>query len=193
MALKTINIQNHAYFVTSKVIYGIEIFRYQMPCQIMMDNLRFYEQRFKFDLFGYVIMPNHIHLIIWPRAKHTISDILRNLKEYSAKQIIAEIKNNRETLAPRPELGKNNTRAGLGSCSSQEGLNRNQILVKFQKAARNIKKQKYKLWQSRNWIENIYSQRFLQQKLDYIHNNPVRAELVKNPADYPYSSFNNYY
>ena len=39
---------------------------------------------------------------------------------------------------------------------------------------------------------NIYSERFLRQKLNYLHRNPVRAGLVEQPGDYVYSSYRNY-
>lgn len=38
----------------------------------------------------------------------------------------------------------------------------------------------------------MFTERFLRQKLNYIHRNPVRAGLVEGPADYPYSSYRNY-
>ncbi|MDZ7799138.1 MAG: hypothetical protein U5L76_06090 [Patescibacteria group bacterium] len=112
---------------------------------------------------------------------------MRDFKEFTAKQIIKSL-NHREALAPRPELSKYIARTGLGTGSSPS-----KIIKCFKKGAQNINNQNYKLWQSRNWIENIFSMKFLKQKLDYIHFNPVRAKLVKNAADYKYSSFRNYY
>jgi hypothetical protein len=38
----------------------------------------------------------------------------------------------------------------------------------------------------------IYSQKFIEQKLDYIHANPVKAGIVKKPEEYLYSSARNY-
>ncbi|MDZ7798159.1 MAG: transposase [Patescibacteria group bacterium] len=187
MSLKTINIENHAYFVTSKVYYNLEIFVYNKFCQMLINNFKFYRKAKNFKLLGYVIMPNHLHTIIWPQGKNSISDIMRDFKEFTAKQIIKSL-NHREALAPRPELSKYIARTGLGTGSSPS-----KILKCFKKGAKNINNQNYKVWQSRNWIENIFSIKFLKQKLNYIHNNPVRAKLVKKPEDYKYSSFKNYY
>jgi len=193
MTPKTIPIKGHAYFVTSKVAKNLEIFLFDEFCHVIINNLNFYRKRFGFKLLGYVIMLDHLHYIIWPQGKYTISDILRNFKEYSAKQIIRDLKNNREALAPRPELSNYLARAGLGPRSSQDIFKTRYLLKEFQRAAKNIRGQQYKLWQSRNWIENIYSEKFLRQKLNYIHHNPVRAGLVEKPEDYKYSSYNNYY
>ena len=50
----------------------------------------------------------------------------------------------------------------------------------------------HKLWQDGTWSQDIFSQRFIRQKLHYFHPNPVRANLVARPEDYPYSSFRAY-
>jgi hypothetical protein len=40
---------------------------------------------------------------------------------------------------------------------------------------------------------NLFAQKFLQQKMNYMHMNPVRAGIAANAEDYPYSSYRNYY
>ncbi len=49
-----------------------------------------------------------------------------------------------------------------------------------------------KVWQKGFYDFNIYSDEKLQQKLDYIHLNPVRAGLVEHSVEYTYSSARNY-
>jgi hypothetical protein len=51
---------------------------------------------------------------------------------------------------------------------------------------------KYQVWTHKNHAEYIYSNKFIRQKLDYIHNNPVKAGIVEHPEDYLYSSARNY-
>jgi len=91
-----------------------------------------------------------------------------------------------ENQAPRPDLNLGDERSGLGTRPSQ-------LLTYFKEKARDISGQNYKVWMSRSWIENIYSDKFLEQKLEYIHQNPVRAGFVKDPVDWKYSSARNYY
>ena len=50
----------------------------------------------------------------------------------------------------------------------------------------------FKFWQSGNHPELVYSDKFFEQKLNYIHNNPVRAGWVEQPEDYLYSSAKDY-
>ena len=53
-------------------------------------------------------------------------------------------------------------------------------------------KQTNQVWTHENHAEHIYSQKFIDQKVDYIHNNPVRAGIVSRPEDYLCSSASNY-
>ncbi|HCX99454.1 MAG TPA: hypothetical protein DG754_04865, partial [Bacteroidales bacterium] len=53
-------------------------------------------------------------------------------------------------------------------------------------------KQTHQLWTHENHAEHLYSQKFIEQKVQYIHNNPVRSGIVANPEDYLYSSARNY-
>ena len=67
------------------------------------------------------------------------------------------------------------------------------LLNLFWYAGKNDKKIKYyKVWQEGNDVKEIHSTDFLDQKMEYIHNNPLRAEIVANPEDYLYSSARDY-
>ncbi len=62
----------------------------------------------------------------------------------------------------------------------------------FRKAGQETGRSENKVWQDSYWDTNIYTDRFLRQKLNYIHRNPIRANLVEQPEDYVYSSYRNY-
>jgi len=67
------------------------------------------------------------------------------------------------------------------------------MLEYFRKAGENLKgKSNYKFWQDGNHPEEISSNKFFTEKLDYIHNNPVEELFVENPEDYFFSSARNY-
>ena len=59
-------------------------------------------------------------------------------------------------------------------------------------AAKHKRNSEYQFWTHENHSELIYSNKFIEQKLDYIHNNPVRAGIVSQPEEYIYSSAKNY-
>jgi REP element-mobilizing transposase RayT len=62
----------------------------------------------------------------------------------------------------------------------------------FQYHAKVKEKQNFQIWTHENHAEHIYSQKFITQKVNYIHNNPVKSGLVTQPEDYFYSSARNY-
>ena len=94
----------------------------------------------------------------------SLFDILRDFKKFTSKALIQAIQ---EVPESRREW----------------------MLKLFWYAGKNDKKIKYyKVWQEGNDAQEIHSTAFLDEKMDYIHNNPVKAELVANPEDYLYSS-----
>lgn len=155
------------YFLTLQVVEWIDIFTRQTYRDIIIDNLKYCQSEKGLEIYGYVIMSNHIHILA--RASlNNLSEILRDFKSYSTKVIIQKIKES-------PESRKR------------------WLLSQFKIAAsRNSKNKFYQMWTNDNHAEIIYSNKFIQQKLNYIHMNPVKAGIVSNPVDYLYSSARNY-
>ena len=52
---------------------------------------------------------------------------------------------------------------------------------------------RYRVWNRRGYDMNIWSEKKIQEKLNYMHNNPVRRGLVAQPGDWPWSSWRYYY
>ena len=118
-------------------------------------------------VYGYVIMSNHIHLIV--RSKDgKLSDLIRDFKKFTAKTILDKIQTEPES---RKEW----------------------MLERFRTATESHKRNKnYQFWQYGNHAEEIYSEKFMWSKLDYIHLNPIRASIVVKATEYIYSSASNY-
>ena len=164
MNLPRFHIEGHIYYVTT-VIYGrLPIFTRPSFIIPLIDSLNFYRYQQEFRLLGYVIMPDHLHLVIWPFGQATVSDIMRDYKTLTSKRIIRQAKVE----------------------------NIQDWVIAFEQAGQETQRSDNKVWQDSFWDENIYTERFLRQKLNYIHRNPVRAGLVEHPGDYPYSSYRNY-
>jgi REP element-mobilizing transposase RayT len=160
--------QQLLYFVTFQVVDWVDIFTRQIYRDIVIESLRYCQKYKDLQIFGYVIMSNHIHLILQsPTGK--LSDTIRDFKKFTSSNIIKNINEN--------------------ACESRKGW----ILSRFHLTAqKQNKNDKYKFWTSDNHAEVIYSESFAREKLDYIHNNPVKAGIVKRPQDYIYSSASNY-
>src|SRR5690606_5633553 len=112
-------------------------------------------------LYGYVIMSNHIHLIVQSKEEK-LSDLMRDFKKYTAKKIL-------ELIQTEPES------------------RREWMLERFKLATESHSRNK-NYWQYGNHAEEIYSDKFMWSKLDYIHMNPVRAGIVEKASHYIYSS-----
>ena len=118
-------------------------------------------------LYGYVIMSNHIHMIVQSNDGK-LSDLIRDFKKFTAKTIL-------EKIQIEPES------------------RREWMLERFKQATESHSRNKnYQFWQYGNHPEEIYSNKFMWSKLDYIHLNPVRSAIVEKASQYIYSSASNY-
>ena len=157
---------NHCYFITLTVVGWIDVFTRKLYNQILISNLKYCQKNKGIEIFAYVIMSNHIHLIV-RRDEGLLSDWLRDFKSYTAKKLIYEIENN-----------PNEKR-------------RDWLLYLFKYYAK-FKSQNeiYTFWQKTSYPIELTNNFLFNQKRDYIHNNPVRAGIVMNPSDYIWSSAN---
>ena len=153
------------FFVTTTVVEHAHVFANEDHCWILIRTIQHYQQRYKFSVLGYVIMPSHFHWVVQvDSAFGTISDIMRDIKKFCAWDVLEEIKKD-----------------------GREGFTKI-----FSAAARGYKNQGMKFWLDRFDDEVIRNEAMLRTKLEYIHNNPVKAGLVSNPEDYKFSSAGNY-
>ena len=94
------NLVNESFFfVTTTVVKYTPVFKENRFCDILIDNIKYYQKKYQFSILGYVIMPTHFHWIVKTKNKlGTISEIMRDIKKYTAWQIFDLLKeeNNRE-------------------------------------------------------------------------------------------------
>ncbi|MBK8702053.1 MAG: transposase [Saprospiraceae bacterium] len=159
------------HFVTFTVVGWVDIFTRRETKQIIIDSLKYCIENKGLILYAYVIMTNHLHLIVQAnKGSAVLSDIIRDFKKFTSKQIIEWMnKSNKE--------------------SRKEWM---QMVFKYH-AKLNSSNSEYQVWQQHNRPKVILLPRFARQKLNYIHYNAVRAGYVDKPEDYIYSSFRSYY
>ena len=80
------NEENECHFTTEVKLERKRIFKDINNIEILIETIRFYQRRGDIHLLGYVVMPDHVHLMLIPQ-KGTISDVMRNIKAYSATTI----------------------------------------------------------------------------------------------------------
>ncbi len=160
--------QQAVYYLTFQVVGWADVFSRKKYRDIIIESLNYCRSNKGLELFAYVIMTNHVHLIC--RSKHAqLSSTIRDLKKYTSKQIMNEISDN-----PKE--------------SRKEWL---EIVFKYH-AKFNKRLGARQLWSHENHAVELHNTDLLQSKLNYIHQNPVRAAWVENAEDYLYSSARNY-
>lgn len=155
------------HFITATVVDWIDIFTRKSYRDCVIECLDYCIKNKGMILYGYVIMSNHIHMII-QSDKAKLSDLIRDFKKFTAKTILYKIQNEPESR-------------------------REWMLERFKLATESHSRNKnYQFWQYGNHPEEIYSNKFMWSKLDYIHLNPVKAGIVEKASHYIYSSASNY-
>lgn len=157
-----------AYYLTLTVVGWIDVFTRQNHRDAIIDALKYCQKEKGLVLYAYCMLSNHIHMIVNTNEPFLLKDTIRDFKKFTAKKIVTQIQNEPESR-------------------------REWMLKLFEEEAEPSKKHKnYKFWQEGNHAIELYSEKFVWDKINYIHNNPVRAGLVKNAFDWVYSSATNY-
>lgn len=163
----TIRDQSLPHFITATVVDWIDVFSRKSHRDSIIKSLDFCINNKGMVLYGYVIMSNHVHMVV-QSSDGKLSDLIRDFKKFTAKTILEKIQTEPESR-------------------------RDWMLERFQLATESHSRNKtFQFWQYGNHPEEIYSEKFLWSKLDYIHLNPVRAGIVEKTFHYVYSSASNY-
>ncbi len=153
------------YFVTFATVNWIDVFTRMEYKNIVVDSINYCIKNKGLNVYAWVIMSNHVHLIISTNDK-PLQEILRDLKKYTAKQILFAIKNN-------PQESRKDWMLNLFRQAGKQNSN-NQI---------------YQFWQQQNQpMELSTSTNAISKAIDYIHNNPVKAGFVDKPENYTHIS-----
>ncbi len=161
--------QNDSYFLTLTTVGWIDVFTRKEYKDILVESLKYCIENKGLIIYGFVIMSNHLHLMASATEPNQMSDILRDFKKFTARNIINEIRNS-------------------GKESRKEWMER--LLKHYAKLSTG--KKEFSLWQSDNHPKVLFSPDFIRQKLNYIHMNPVEEGIVGFPEHYLHSSASNY-
>ncbi|MBX2827818.1 MAG: transposase [Flavobacteriaceae bacterium] len=156
------------YFVSFATVYWIDVFTRAKYFKILRESIDHCRTEKGMELFAYCFMPSHVHLI-FRSATEEPTELLRDFKKYTATNIIKAIQEN-------PQESR-----------------REWLLWMFEQAGKkkgNVSK--YQFWQHHNKPIELWSNKVIKQKLDYIHNNPVEAGFVTKPVEWKFSSVRNF-
>lgn len=152
----------HPYFMTCTVVHWLPVFASPNVAQIIIDSLKFLQQQ-NVTIYAWVMLENHIHLIA--QSEDMSKDIGR-FKAYTGKQILAY-------------LSERNAKTILDQ-------------LRYYKVSYKGKDREIQLWQEGVHPQMISSEFMMRQKIDYIHQNPVKRGYVDDAIHWRYSSAKNY-
>ena len=150
--------QNGTYFITATIVEWLPVFTSEKYFEIVIDSLKFCQINRGLEIYAYVVLDNHLHLVV---SGPEISKTIASFKKFTARNIVSELQQDQKNWL----------------------LNQ---LAYFKK--------KYKLdsvhqvWQEGVHPQLITSEDMLKQKIEYIHNNPVKRGLIDQPEYWRYSS-----
>nr|WP_208596347.1 hypothetical protein [Desulfovermiculus halophilus] len=144
------------------MVEWLPVFSQPEAVHIILDSWNYLRKNAGLQLYGYVILENHLHFIA--SSSNLDKDVYR-FKSYTARHIVDHlITTQRMGLLNLLRFGRKNHKAD----------------------------REYQLWQEGVHAEMIMSNKMMIQKLEYIHANPVKRGYVDLPEHWRYSSARNY-
>lgn len=149
-------------FISSIIVQNLPLFAIQGVAEIVLDSLHFMQKHKQVELYGYVVMENHIHMIA---KSDELPAKIQAFKSYTARRTVDYLKANNHTRLLRIlQLGKTNSK----------------------------KESQHQVWNEGYYPILLHGKNLMLQKLNYIHQNPVKRGYVDRPEHWRYSSARNY-
>ena len=153
------------YFVTFAVVGWVDVFTRDDYRNILIGSFNHCSIKKGLNIHAWVIMTNHVHMIVSRKAHIPLEDIMRDMKKFTSVEIIHAIE--KSTVESRKEW----------------------MIKIFEDAGKaNSNNVKFQFWQQDNHPIELNNNKEIEQKLDYIHENPVKHGFVNSPECYDWSS-----
>ena len=153
-----INEPQAAHFVTSTVVAWLPVFTTAARCDILVESLAHCQRHKGLKIHGWVILDSHIHAIL---TAPDLSRVLADIKRHTARRILDQLE--------------------------AEGCEWLLHQFEYRRAAHKLES-RHQIWQEGSHPQAITDDAMMLQKLDYLHNNPVKRGLVAAPEHWRYSS-----
>jgi len=161
--------QSRQYFVTFATAGWVDVFTRREYKDIFLESVRHCQREKGLLVYAWCLMTNHVHMIIGSQGIHKMEDIIRDLKKFTATQICRAIE------------------------SHPQESRKEWMLELFRKfALESGKHHNYKFWQGEFHPIELNTNKMIDERLQYIHDNPVEAGIVYEPESYLYSSAADY-
>ena len=150
----------HARYLTFSCFQNRPFLSKDRAATWLVEALRVAREKRLFDLWAWVIMPEHAHVLVLPKESVTVSRILSALKQPVSKRALVYLRREHP--------------AGLAALADVQPSG----------------SVSYRFWQrGGGYDRNTWTLEEIREKIGYIHANPVRRGLVERPHDWPWSSW----
>jgi REP element-mobilizing transposase RayT len=156
------------YFVSFATVYWLDIFVREPYFAAFIESLEFCRNNKGMELFAYCVLPSHVHLIFRDKNGNP-GKLIKELKTFTSKKL-------QELINENPQE------------SRKEWL----LWMMDRAGSKNSNITNRQFWQQHNKPVELWSNKVIEQKLDYIHNNPVESGFVTEPQHWKYSSAANF-
>ncbi len=156
------------YFVTLTTVYWIDVFIRNEYKDTVLESIRFCQRNKGLEVYAWCIMPSHIHMIIGTK-QNPLDGIIRDLKAFTSRHL-------------RKIISENDT----------ESRKKWMIWMMEVAGKRNSNNTDWQFWQQDNHPIELRDWEMTQQKLDYIHYNPIEAGFIDEAEAWVYSSAKDY-
>jgi len=150
--------------VSFATVYWIDVFIRDHYCLTLVESLDFCRKNKGMEIYTWCIMPSHVHLIF--RAKeNNPGDLMKNLKTFTSKKL-------QRLISENPQESRKEWMLWM--------------MERAGKKNSNVKNRQF--WQQHNKPIELWSPKIIDQKVEYIHDNPVESGFVTEPHYWKYSS-----
>lgn len=132
------------------VVSWVDVFTHVNHKNCIIEALKYCIQNKGLNVYAFCIMPNHIHMVANTNPPFELQNTIRDFKKFTSKKIISQIKNEPESK-----------REWMLKIFREAGLNNHKI-------------KDYKFWQDGSHAIELFTEKFVWQKINYIHRNPVK-------------------
>lgn len=153
------------YFVSFAVVQWLDVFTRNEYKDILLDSLSYCQKEKGMEIISWCIMTNHVHLVFRSVKGQKPESILGDFKRFTSKKVVKAIQEN-----------------------SRESRKENLLRVFKEEASKSSNVSKFQFWRHDNKPIELWSNKVINEKINYVHQNPVKEGLVFNAEEYRYSS-----
>jgi len=187
--------KNYIYFITINVQNKTPFFENDVFCDLLVEEIRLAKKLKRFLLYGFVIMPEHVHLLIHPGEEYNISKVMQFIKRHFSRAM--NYINGHKNRFPEGDIGQCRLRGGGDRFQKINGSLVQDLIRQFDEYVEKIKIKiqannetfPFFRWQKSFHDHIIRHQHDFDHHLNYILINPVKHHVCEDWRDYPWSSW----